>query len=83
MKRACWMQVKVQTEPVDFSSSHPPSFGSPRGFEPTAGGMGGFPRPPTSPTHDSLARYRPANGESIHCKKRLATFSSPEGMRVW
>ncbi len=57
------MQVKVQTEPVDFSSSHPPSFASPRGFEP-AGGMGGFPRPPTSPTHDSLARYRPANGES-------------------
>ena len=57
-------QTKVQTEPVDFSSSQP--FGSPRAFEPPGGPRafepaGLFPRP-SSPSQDSLARYR-VNGK--------------------
>jgi len=54
--------AKVQTEPVDFSSSQPPNFTSARAFEPPVG-MSGFPRGP-SPSQDSLARYRSTTGPS-------------------
>lgn len=61
---------KEQTEPVDFSSSQTPNFATPRGFEPAVG----FPRGP-SPSGDSLARYRAANG-------RCYTWSSGAGRAV-
>jgi len=53
---------KVQTEPVDFSSSQAPNFTSTRAFEPPVA-MSGFPRGP-SPSQDSLARYRSTTGPS-------------------
>lgn len=67
-----------QTEPVDFSSSQAPNFAPPRGFEPPGGpGLPGvtgapasFPRG-SSPSGDSLARYR-ANGE-----RECQCFPSP------
>ena len=56
-------KTKEQTEPVDFSSSQTPNFAAPRGFEPT-GVAGTFPRG-SSPSGDSLARYRAANGKCL------------------
>ena len=72
-----------QTEPVDFSSSQAPNFAPPRGFEPPGAGPGltgvtgapaSFPRG-SSPSGDSLARYRAANGEKYRVLFKFVPFS--------
>lgn len=61
-QEVCATPSKVQTEPVDFSSSQAPNFTSTRAFEPPVA-MSGFQRGP-SPSEDSLARYRSTTGPS-------------------
>jgi len=61
-----------QTEPVDFSSSQPPNFASPRGFEPAVG----FPRGASPGGGDSLARYRAANGSVFPSLALNPSYSS-------